>query len=167
MSPFTSPLLKSFSEEQKLVCTASSMPATPHAQIRPHSTPGGCVKSKVSWDHTRYPEKRLPGFSGWVFTSGHGLQGKALWPGGPQANACLPDSPRRLLCRLCLSVSGGSQKAGSSVMSLYACCWFYLGLSQFLPVMEQTEGNLPWPLIFPHWPRPGHHSLQQKQWQPA
>ena len=128
MSPFTSPLQKSFSEEQELVCTASSMPATPHAQIRPHSTPGGCVKSKVSWDHTRYPEKLLPGFSGWVFTSGHGLQGKALWPGGQQMPVCRTlqggcsvvsaslslEEARKLVLQLCLSLP----VAGSILVSL-------------------------------------------------
>lgn len=57
--------------------------------------------------------------------------------------------------------------AGSLDESLSACCCLYLGLSLSLPAMEQREGNVPWPLVFPHWPRPGHHGLGQKQRQPA
>lgn len=51
-----------------------------------------------------------------------------------------------------------------SLCLLLSVSW---SLSQSLPATEQREGNFPWPLIFPHWPRPGHHGLGQKQQQPV
>ena len=65
------------------------------------------------------------------------------------ANACVPGSPRRLLCRLWAPVSGGSPMAGSLELSLSVCVCLCLGLSVSLPTMAQREGNLPWPLHLP------------------
>lgn len=83
------------------------------------------------------------------------------------ANACLLDSPRRLLCRLRLPVSRGSLMAGTLDFSLSVCVCLSPGLLQSLSLSldddddETDRRQIPWPLHPPALaPACG---LQQKQ----
>lgn len=75
---------------------------------------------------------------------------------------CGQEGSKCLLVRLSKEVALSSSPP---CLRMKPDAWFsrFVSLSLSLPTTEQRESNLPWSLIFPHWPRPGLQGRRQKQ----